>query len=136
MNEDRLSSIYHRIVENVVETIPEAWTKAYLYGEITEIVQKSYFFYYPLQHNEPVFSHDIPERFGVPEEAYDQLWFQQLAILKELWEEFRNHGDPWTNLTMYIDHTGKFNIDYDYEDVSKMSDEERMLIWMHKYLNR
>ncbi|WP_326371216.1 immunity protein YezG family protein [Bacillus amyloliquefaciens] len=28
-----------------------------------------------------------------------------------------NNTDVWTNLTLKLEHTGKFTIDYDYEDV-------------------
>ncbi len=47
MNEARLNELYQKIADVVIQTIPEKWTKVYLYGEIAEGVRKSYFFYYP-----------------------------------------------------------------------------------------
>ncbi len=35
---------------------------------------------------------------------------------------------------MNFDPTGCFRIDYDYENLSKANDHERMLVWEYNYL--
>lgn len=135
MNEEKMSVIYQKIAGNAVETIPEEWTKVYLYGEIAEGVRKSYFFNYPVDNTKPVYSHDIPEIFQVEEEKYDLFWYQLLDFLQELKEEFESHGEePWTSLTMMFNSAGDFKIDYDYEDLSEADDHERSIIWENRYL--
>ncbi|EZP77238.1 hypothetical protein H839_06334 [Parageobacillus genomosp. 1] len=135
MDETKLDSIYQAIAQNIIETIPEDWTKVYLYAEITEGVRKSYFFYYPVGSDEPVYSHDIPELFDIDENEYDQLWYQLLDLLQELWNEFKiNSNQPWSNLTLILDNEGNFKIDYSYNDLSKVDPHEQQIIWEYKYL--
>ncbi len=136
MNEEaRLNELYQKISDVIIQTLPEKWTKVYLYGEIAEGVRKSYFFYYPENGNSPVYCHDIPELFPVSQEEYDRLWYLSLDYLKELWLEFKKlERSQWTSLTLNFDSTGSFKIDYDYDDLSKVNDHERMIVWEYNYL--
>ena len=43
MNDEKLSKLYNEIAEVVIDTIPEKWFKVYLYGEVGEGAQESYF---------------------------------------------------------------------------------------------
>ncbi|WP_027086708.1 immunity protein YezG family protein [Cohnella panacarvi] len=136
MDENKLGNLYQKIVQTVIETIPEEWSKVYLYGEITEDVGNTYFYYYPVNNDLPVQSHSIPKIYEVEEEEYERLWEQLLHNLEELWHEFKsNDREPWTNLTMIFNREGNFKIDYDYEDLTDANDHERVIIWKHKYLN-
>ncbi|KAF2421765.1 antitoxin YezG family protein [Bacillus subtilis] len=135
MDENKLNTLYQKIAETVVETIPEAWSKVFIYGEILEDVQKGFFYYYPEGNESPVYCHDIPEIFEVEKEDYRNLWRQLIDNLKELWKEFRdNEQETWTSLTMMIQSDGEFNIDYDYEDLSDADDYERRIVWEHRHL--
>ncbi|MED0757039.1 antitoxin YezG family protein [Aneurinibacillus thermoaerophilus] len=135
MDEIRLNSIYQKIAQTVIETIPEEWLKVFVYGEITEDVRTSFFYYYPDNNSIPTYSHDIPNLFGIDKEEYKKLWRQLLDGLEELWYEFKNNGqEPWTSITFIFDNKGDFKIDYDYEDLSDADDNERSIIWEHKYL--
>ncbi|MFC7393462.1 antitoxin YezG family protein [Scopulibacillus cellulosilyticus] len=135
MNEKVLGRLYQDISETVVETIQEEWSKVYLYGEIVEGSQTSYFYYYPDDSNEPVYCHDIPELFQVNEEQYKKLWHQLLDYLQQLYKEFKNNDqEPWTNLTMLFNSSGKFKIDYNYDDMTNADSHERKVIWKYNYL--
>ncbi|MGM1712022.1 immunity protein YezG family protein, partial [Bacillus cereus group sp. BceL180] len=68
MNDEKLSKLYNEIAEVVINTIPEKWFKVYLYGEVGEGAQESYFYYYPEENSTPIYSHSIVELFNVPEE--------------------------------------------------------------------
>ena len=135
IDENNLNRIYQNIAQIVVETIPEEWSKVFVYGEINEDVRKAFFFYYPLNNNSPVHSHNIPEIFGIKKEEYKANWRILLDHLEELWYEFKNNSqEPWTNLTFIFNDEGELKIDYDYEDLSEANDYERRIIWKHKYL--
>ncbi|ARC67341.1 putative antitoxin YezG (plasmid) [Bacillus licheniformis] len=135
MDENRLNPIYQKIAETVVETIPESWSKVFIYGEILEDVQKGFFYYYPEGQDEPMYCHNIPDVFEVDEDEYDDLWDQLIENLKELWYEFKNSDqEPWTSVTMMIQSDGEFKIDYDYEDLSEANDHIRKIIWKYKNL--
>lgn len=136
MDNMKLGSIYNKIAQTVIETIPEEWSEVFIYGEITEDVRTAFFYYYPVNSRSPVHSHNIPDLFGIEKEDYKLLWRLLLDDLSKLWYEIKNNGqEPWTNLTMIFDSEGKFKIDYDYEDLSDADDYERRIIWKHKYLN-
>lgn len=83
----------------------------------------------------PIYSHDIPEIYSFNEEEYDKLWYQLLDELKLLSDEFKNNNqEQWTNLTFTLESTGKFKVDYDYEDLSDADDHERRVIWEYTRL--
>ncbi len=133
--EEKLNQIYIKIAKSLNEAIPEEWDKVYMYGEISEDAQKTFFNYYPAGSNESVYSLDIPDLFDISEDENDDLRYQLLNILEELWQEFKNNGqEVWTNLTFILESTGKFKIDYDYTDLSEASPSENHLIWDYKYL--
>jgi uncharacterized protein (TIGR01741 family) len=127
--------IYQKIINTVKKTIPEAWTKILLYGEIGEGFGKADFYYYPENKEQPIYNHDIPELFDIPEEDYLNLWDELIDNLEELWTEFQNEGqEVWTSLIMKCDNTGKFKIEYDYSDLSEANDFDRKIIREYKYL--
>lgn len=135
MFEKKLNEIYGKIAEVLNDTIPEDWNKIYMYGEILDDVQKSHFYYYPADGSEPVYSHDIPEIFDIDEDDYDEQLDELLDTLTELRLEFKNNGQElWTNLTFILESDGKFNIEYDYTDLSETSPREQFIIWKYKYL--
>ncbi len=135
MNTIGMEKIYTKIANKVVQMIPGEWTKAFIYGEILEDVQKGFFYYFSKDDEQPIYSYYIPKLFGMPQEKYEELRDELLGYLQELWEEFKKNGEPvWTNLTIILEHTGKFKIDYDYEDLSEADDYERRIIWKYKYL--
>jgi len=135
LDENNLNRIYQNIAQIVVETIPEEWSKVFVYGEINEDVRTAFFFYYPVNSELPIYSHNITQLFDIKEEDYENLWYKLLDDLEELWYEFKNNGqEPWTNLTFIFNDEGELKIDYDYEDLSEANDYEREIIWEYKYL--
>ncbi|SFJ67293.1 antitoxin YezG family protein [Thermoflavimicrobium dichotomicum] len=135
MDHPKLDSIYQSIAQTVIEMIPEEWTKVYVYGELMDGVQSTYFYYYPTANEEPVQIFDIPELFEVDEEEFDQLRDQLDEHLENLRNEFKQSGhEPWSTFTMVFDHLGKFKAEYGYEDLSKTDHYDRMIIWEYKYL--
>ncbi|WP_132743802.1 immunity protein YezG family protein [Scopulibacillus darangshiensis] len=123
------------MAQNVIETIQEDWSKIYLYAEVSEDVRKSYFFYYPIGSNEHTYSHDIPDVFDMEDDDYDQLWYDLLDLLQDLWNEFKlNAEGPWSNLTLILDNEGNFNIDYNYDDLSEVDPHEQQIIWEYNVL--
>ncbi|WP_027086701.1 antitoxin YezG family protein [Cohnella panacarvi] len=135
MDELKLNTIYQKIAATVIETIPEDWSKVFVYGEVAEDVRTAFFYYYPIDSNIPTYSHDIPNICAMEKEDYKILWRQLLDHLQELWREFNTNGqDVWTNITMIFDNQGDFKIDYDYEDLSEADDHERGIIWEYNHL--
>lgn len=135
MSEEQFDRLYQQIAETVVETIPEEWSKVYLYGEVVEGSQTAYFYYYPEGSDNPIYSHEITEQFTVSELEYSQKWNNLVDVIQELWSAFNQNGqEPWTNFTMIFDKMGKFNIDFNYDDLSNKDPHERKTIWKYENL--
>ncbi|WP_027409958.1 antitoxin YezG family protein [Anoxybacteroides tepidamans] len=135
MNEEKLGILYHEIAEVIVDTIPEEWSKVYLYGEIIEGSQTTYFYYYPEGGDRPIYSHDVPKLFTISECKYSEKWHQLVDLIMKLWTEFKdNDQEAWTNFTLTLESTGKFKIDFNYDDLSDADPHERKTIWKYKYL--
>ncbi|MGG0914993.1 immunity protein YezG family protein [Bacillus velezensis] len=68
---------------------------------------------------------------------YDDLLIELQDLFYELKDEWiANNSDVWTNLTLKLEHTGKFSIDYDYDDViaSELNGTQRQVVWEYKHL--
>ena len=133
--EAQLGKLYQQIGETIYDLIPEEWKKLYLYAEVSEGLSYVYFYYYPEDNACPVYYLDIPERFYIDRREYKLKSLKLFHQFEELWKTFKEHDqEPWTNLTLFMDSSGKFKIDYDYEDLSDASPLHRRIIWKYRYL--
>lgn len=130
-----MEQIYGKIANLLNDLIPEDWDKVYMYGEALEDTGIVYFFYHSIGKDEYVYSHYIPEIADMPQYEYYKCLEQLVDNIRELQNEFRKNGqDVWTNLTLMLENTGEFKIDYDYTDLSDVSDYKRQIIWEYKYI--
>ena len=109
----------------------------YLYAEVLQDSRVVYFYFESSSKNKLIYSHNIPVEFNVGESIYWELHRELTECFEELHELFRvNTPQSWTNLTMYIDFTGKFNMDYDYYSISSsgLSPSQQQTIWKYKVL--
>ncbi|MEJ3717994.1 MULTISPECIES: antitoxin YezG family protein [Paenibacillus] len=135
MNDERLGILYQQIAEVIVDAIPEEWSKVYLYGEIVDGAQTAYFYFYPEGSDTAVYSHDIPEIFTVSEIEYSEKWNELVDLIQVLWREFKdNDQEAWSNLTLVLESTGKFKIDFNYDNLSNTDPHARKTIWKYNYL--
>ncbi|MDH2360915.1 immunity protein YezG family protein [Priestia megaterium] len=51
----KLNNIYQKVADNLKEMIQEDWREIYLYAEVGEGSQTTYFFYYPKGSDEPIY---------------------------------------------------------------------------------
>ncbi|MDQ0215831.1 uncharacterized protein (TIGR01741 family) [Oikeobacillus pervagus] len=133
MNDEKLGRLYQEIVGIIIDTIPEEWLKVYLYAEVNDGSQTADFYYYPKDSDKPICCHDITELFTISEEEYSIQWHQLLDSIKELWREFIDNDEaPWTSFTLIFDNTGKFKIDFSYDDLSNADPHEIATIWRYE----
>lgn len=128
---------YQKIAEHLNEMIPSQWEKIVLYAEILDDSADIYFYFTTPNNSNYLFSHYIPEHFDVSEEIYDQLLIELQELFEELKEEFKlGNQDIWTNLTLKLENTGKFSIDYIDDDVlsSELDDLQRRDVWKYQKL--
>ena len=112
--------------------IPEEWNNIILYGEVSEELRKFAFYYYPESRKSPVYYTQIWDELGFDKDTFDRLWYQIIKYLQELQNTFITHNqEPWTNLTMRLDHSGKFNIEFHYDDFTEIDAYARLMLWKH-----
>lgn len=130
-----MEELYEKIANKANEMIPEEWEKLSMYAEVSEGASEVYFYYYPKRKNTPIYSLDIVDIFEISEDEFDEMSMELNDYFEELREEFkRNKQEPWTSLTLMLESNGKFNIDYDYTDLSESDSYEQHIIWRYKYL--
>ncbi|WP_276736570.1 immunity protein YezG family protein [Bacillus sp. (in: firmicutes)] len=133
----KIGELYQKIAEYLNEMIPSQWEKIVLYAEILDDSADIYFYFTTPNNSDYLYSHYIPEQFNVCEEIYDQLLIELQELFEELKEEFKlGNQDIWTNLTLKLENTGKFSIDYNYDDVlsSELDDLQRRDVWKYQNL--
>ncbi|MRX72839.1 DUF600 family protein [Bacillus lacus] len=127
--------LYQKIVNTLVNIVPEEWEKIYLYAEFREGYKKVFFYYYTQFRAKPVYCLDITDLFNISVYAYDELENELYKYFTVLWEEFEiQEHEQWTNLTFIIDSTGKMKINYGYENLSEISSIEKQNYWEAEYL--
>lgn len=137
VNEAKLTEHYGIIADKLNEMIPCEWDNVYMYGEVLEDSREVYFYFKPAGEDGFVYGHDIPDTYGVDEDANDDALFELMDIVADLHNEFASSGDAaWTSITFSLDNAGKFKADFCYEDVlnSPFSSGERQIIWEYEVL--
>lgn len=135
METKEMEGLYSKIANKVNEIIPVKWDKVILFAEVSEDASEVFFYFYPIGVHEPVYNLDIPRLYAIDEELVDVLRYELNDYFEDLWGAFkRSNQDTWTNLTLTLDKTGKFKIDYSYEDLSGTDAYERQIIWEYKHL--
>lgn len=132
-----MEKLYQEIAEGINEIIPTEWEKVYLYAEILDDSTEVFFYFNMPQNEEYIYSHNIPERFNVSEDIYDELLFELHDLFEDLQKEFKeNNSGVWTNLTLILESSGRFSIDYNYDDVieSDLNGSQRQIVWEYKNL--
>ena len=140
----KIKEMYEDIQRRIFYMIPEKWDKMYLYASVSDLIDSRktgelFFYYIPkgIFKKNPVNVYEIPQKFNLDEKEYLKLVNILYEKIVDLREEFKKIEitPTWTNLTMKIEGI-KFNVEYDYEDLtkSKFSSYERHIIWRYNNL--
>lgn len=113
-----MQDLYQIISEKLNDIIPCEWTIIYLYAEVLDDSTMVLFHFRTPENNQIIYSQDIPSHYNVSKDIFKTL----LRELRELFEELRtehrnNNDDVWTNLTLTLDRSGEFQLDYNYDDI-------------------
>ena len=135
----RTRELYKQIADKISDMIPDRWTDIYFYGEVLDDSTTAFFFYRQAQNGALLYCHYIPAVYKVSKDVYNTKLQELFNIIRELRAEHKNNGRTvWTNFTMTLDSTGKFNIRYNYDDVldGRFTISERREIWQYEVLGR
>ncbi|HHT7226991.1 antitoxin YezG family protein [Bacillus thuringiensis] len=136
--EIKLNLLYREIAETVHALIPEEWEKFYFYAQISEAGGGTYFFYNNFRNKENYkYSVEIPFKYEVNEEEFERKEDSLYKLSKELRNVFKdNQQELWYSFTMSLEHSGEFNMHFDYTNwlETEYSFSDQMIIWKRKYL--
>ncbi|UMU13932.1 TIGR01741 family protein [Bacillus velezensis] len=129
--------MYQLISQKLNDIIHCEWTKIYLYAEVLDDSTMVLFHFRTPENNQIIYSQDILSHYNVSKDIFKTL----LRELRELFEKLRtehrnNNNDVWTNLTLTLESSGEFQLDYNYDDIltSELDGYERIAIWEYKNL--
>lgn len=137
METKKMGYIYEKIANKINEIIPDKWANIYLYGEVLDDSREVYFYFDSVNSSGIVYGNDIPIIYNVDKKIYCQLLKELTKSIVDLYVEYKENNDSvWSNLTFLLDSSGKFKINFNYDDIlnSSFSSEERQLIWKYQVL--
>ncbi|WP_062049670.1 immunity protein YezG family protein [Bacillus sp. JCM 19034] len=135
METKQMEAIYQKVANILVEMIPEEWEKILLYAEVREGFSQVFFYYYPVNQEQPVYSLDIVDMFNIDKPMHRKLKQELYDCFEELWNEFKvQDQELWTSLTYILDNMGRMKLNYGYDDISEISPDEKQDKWEAEYL--
>lgn len=134
--QNEIKKLYREIQKLLIGLVPENWNSIILYASVFNGKNGEMFFYYfpkKIIKTKPVNCYEIPSKFGIDDNTYNEGLTKLYSYIKKL----NKYGYPkWTNLTIEIKNN-TFTIEYKFNDLinSPYNDEQRRLVWSYKYLN-
>ena len=132
---EELEINYKKIAESINELIPCDWDKVWMYAEILDDSAEIVFYFNEQNEKEYVNGHQIPHKYNVSKSTYIHLLYELSEIFEELKKTYiQNDLGAWTTATLQLDKTGKFSIDYGYEDILSIGlyGIQRRAVWEYK----
>lgn len=135
--EKQFADIYSKLANKIVSMIPVRWNKLYYLGEVenNKSSWSSVFYFESTDANEIIKSHNIPEKYAVSAEIYEDLLNEVNELLLDLYNCFqKNEQELWHQVSLSLDNTGKFNINYLYDIINDEDGGQvkRELVWAYE----
>ncbi|MCY7434618.1 MULTISPECIES: immunity protein YezG family protein [Bacillus] len=132
---EELEINYKKIAESINELIPCDWDKVWMYAEILDDSAEIVFYFNEQNEKEYVNGHQIPHKYNVSKSTYIHLLYELSEIFEELKKTYiQNDLGAWTTATLQLDVSGKFTIDFGYEDVYSLGIDniQRIAVWEYE----
>lgn len=132
---EELEMNYKKIAESINEIIPCDWNKVWMYAEILDDSAGITFYFTEPNNDERIYGHHIPERYSVNNSIYNHLLVELSEVFEELKREhIKNDLGAWTTATLELEKSGKFSIDYGYEDILNIGlyGIQRRAVWEYE----
>ncbi|KJF45759.1 MULTISPECIES: immunity protein YezG family protein [Bacillus] len=130
-----IDSIYQKIAELIHDNIPVEWEKIRMYTEVVKHEAEITFYFRKKGDKEFIYGHNIPKLFNISRSIYMDFLVELTRLFRQLktFYEKNNYGS-WTNLTLEMEHSGKFSIEYGYEDIFSLGidGDQRIAVWEYE----
>ncbi|KML23428.1 immunity protein YezG family protein [Rossellomorea marisflavi] len=137
--ENELNELYKQIAQQVNDLIPIEWSDFYFNGEVKDKEGGVFFFFTPIDSNEPVYSHDIPDIYPIDESVHDEEMHKLFELTVKLQQVFiDNDQEPWFSVTLLLNALGKLNVHFDYTNwhESEFGPAARIEYFEYKYVSQ
>ncbi|MGG4548891.1 immunity protein YezG family protein [Rossellomorea marisflavi] len=137
--ENELNELYKQIAQQVNNLIPIEWSDFYFNGEVKDKEGGVFFFFTPIDSNEPVYSHDIPDIYPIDESVHDEEMHKLFELTVKLQQVFiDNDQEPWFSVTLLLNALGKLNVHFDYSNWhdSEFGPAARIEYFEYKYVSQ
>ncbi|MFJ5965887.1 immunity protein YezG family protein [Bacillus sp. NPDC093026] len=131
---EKIEKNYKEIAGILNEMIPTEWDKVWMYAEIVDDSLEA-IFYFSTPDENLIYGHKIPKKYNVSELIYDELLVDLLHSFEKLKEEYIKNGlGAWTTATLQLEQSGKFSIEYGYEDIYSigLNGVQRKAVWKYE----
>lgn len=128
----KIEENYKEIAEILNEMIPVKWDKIWAYAEIVDDSSEVVFYFCNSDDEKLLFGHKIPQKFNVSKSVYKELLLNLFHSFEKLKEDYiKNELGAWTTATLQLEKSGKFSIDYGYEDIYSigLNGVQRRAVW-------
>lgn len=143
LQNSEIRDIYSELQKQLFYLIPEKWDRIYLFASVEEKMKgletgELFFYYFPkgILKKNPVNVYEIPNKFSLNEEEYTKLvekLYLEIKIIRELFKKYSKR--LWNSITIRVEGL-KFEIEYNYEDLTRLnySNIDRHIIWKYNNL--
>lgn len=119
--------------------IPTSWDELYYLGEVEEgkASWSSAFYYVESNTNTIVDGNDIPTKYNVSQQIYEELLSDLSGLLLKLYKCFEdNEQTLWEQVSLTVSSSGKFNVDFFYEVINEDDGGQlqREIVWAYETL--
>ena len=119
------NTIFQLVYDQLVVFAPDEWTKMVVYLEYGN-ASYSFTVYYKVNNR-------YINCFDVDGANESEIYKAFKKIDKAVSKDRKKEKDPWSNMTITIESSGKMNADFDYTDLSKGLYQYKKM-WKQKYL--
>lgn len=135
MNTANIDKQYQVLATEINEFIPAEWKTVYLYGEVYDNTALVYYSYTDINTDSLIEVDEMIRRYSIPRKE-EMLFTVKLShLLQEIREEFKKvDGNIWNTITFILEHTGKFNITFGYDNLDASTPQDRRKKWKQHYL--
>lgn len=129
------NEIYQQVADNLVNIIPVDWNKILLNAEIFNNGVSVYFVFYDSEKNELKNCNSLVNEYKISGEEIDKLFDEISNLTIDLNEIFTsNDQEKWSTFNFTLENTGKFEVNFEYNNFSETSINDRRENWKKKYL--
>ncbi|MGX7417239.1 immunity protein YezG family protein [Carnobacterium gallinarum] len=134
--ENKLGELYSELAQKIISMIPINWDRIYYLGEVEkeQLSWSSVFYFEETDSKIFVKSHNIPEKYSVSQQIYDELLVELNSLLLKIYRCFEENDQPvWDQLDFSLTSNGKFNVNFLYDKISEndSGQAKREIIWAY-----